>query len=268
MLATKKDLKAMITNFLKEGRFDDFRYPCNGSFLQRVSEIIYSMKYGKESGLFNSYNQFYNYFKTIYSTTKITSTDAKVTLFDHYENFKKEGDIVGSTIGLMQINAQASLDALRTEGKKLYDKSPKAKERSLKIRGTARDLFGANEENKNLLDNVDEFLKGEIDGDTVLSNIESILPNITEDFNIFLGLGYLMMPGVNSINAYVGNISETRQNRHDIIERLISLDRNTLSYFGNLNIITKYRLMGSIDIGSFSLALEKMEKDIEGTTVY
>lgn len=274
MVIKIKNLKKIINDFLNEGFFnlDNMRYPCDGQFLKIVATMIYEMKFGNKRYLYSTFENFYQYLKTIYPKTKISFKDALLIFCDHNENFIRENDIIGSSTGVMQVKPQGILDAYRTEGARYYN--PKDHEaRSLKIRNTAYNLFKNQESALTIIKAIENFLnktKDEngkilVDGDTVLNQIEDNLEATSQEFIIFSGLAFLMMPGVNSITRYVAKdgktISNIRNFRHLIIRNLLNLEKDMLFNFTKDEILTKYNLDSDINPGLVNIAISDIEKE-------
>jgi hypothetical protein len=265
MVIKIKKLKNIINNFLNEGFFnlDNMRYPCDSQFLKIVSTMIYEMKFGNKRYRYKTFENFYQYLKTIYPTTKISFEDALLILCDHNENFIRENDFMGSSTGVMQIKPQGILDAYRTEGARYY-KPEDHEGRSLAIRKTASSLFKNEAPALSILKSIKDFLNKEIDGDKVLRQIEDQLESTSEEFIMFSGLAFLMMPGVNSITRYVAadgkTISTTRKFRHSIIRNLLNLEKDMLFNFTKDEILTKHSLDSDINPGLVNIAISDITK--------
>ena len=273
MVTKIKNLKKIINDFLNEGLFnlDNVRYPCDSQFLKTVSTMIYEMKFGNKRYRYRTFENFYQYLKTIYPTTKISFEDALLILCDHNENFIRENDFMGASTGIMQIKPQGILDAYRTNGARYY-KPELHSERSFKIRKTANDIFKNEKPVLLILKAIENFLNKTkdkngnilVDGDAVLSQIKDNLELTPEEFIMFSGLAFLMMPGVNSIKRYVAKdgktISTIRNFRHLIIRNLLNLEKDMLFNFTKDEILTKYNLGSDINPGLVNIAISDIEK--------
>lgn len=284
MLLNKKNLKKIINQYLNEGMLDNIRYPCNVDFLQKSRDLIYNLRFKSEKYILENSKVYYEFFKTIYPSTKISFEDFFVVFVDHYLNYQDEKDQLGDSTGPMQIKPQGVLDALRTQGARYYDAS-KHQETSKNIRNTAENIFKSNSYALNIIKKTGLFIDGIPDSETgekikppeIISIIEDNLEKASHGdygilFNIFIGMGLLMSPGVNSIKRYIAgksDLSEIRKDRHDIIRVLYRTSQDTLFQITDYikNDKFGYR-QESISYENFLEKFMKFEIEIQGKTTY